>query len=78
MGDIIIPLPNGGTLRCGPGEFHAWGGTLSIHDANGEELLHWESTEWREDPESVIGAIFAAAAKPMDQLKSYASFRRKK
>jgi len=28
----------------------------------------WESTEWAEDPEGVMGAIFAAACKPWKEL----------
>ena len=61
MKELIIPLPNGKTLRCGPGEKHQYGGYLRICDKQGKELLYWDVNEWEEDGESVIGAVFAAA-----------------
>lgn len=66
--EIIIPLPNGGTLRCGEGSDCQWGGHLRICDPHGRELIRWVSTEWAEDPEVVIGAVFGAAIKPLEEL----------
>jgi hypothetical protein len=69
--EIKIPLPaNGGTLRCGPGRDTEWGGYVRICDPDGNEILYWESTEWEQEGEgeSVIGAIFNAANKPLDEL----------
>lgn len=67
-GEIVIPLSSGCTLRCGPGEEQSWGGYIRIHDPDGNEILHWSSTEWEEDPELVIGAAFAAAATSLEEL----------
>ena len=61
--ELIIPLPSGYDLRCGPGEQHQWGGYVVLTDPLGNERYHWDMYEWAEDPEGVIGAIFAATAK---------------
>jgi hypothetical protein len=68
--EIKIPLPNGGTLRCGPGEDHQWGGYLRICDPDGNEILYWDTAEWETEGEgeSVIGAIFNASTKPIEEL----------
>jgi len=70
--ELIIPLPNGGTIRCGKGERYQWGGYLRICDKRGRELLYWDSTEWETEGEgeSVIGAAFAAALKPVSKRGS--------
>jgi hypothetical protein len=68
--ELIIPLPNGGSLRCGQGEDHVWGGYVSICDSSGTDLLYWDKAEFEEDAESVIGAIFVAALQPIDTLKN--------
>lgn len=69
--ELTIPLPNGGTLRCGPGHDYDWGGYIRICDARGKELLYWESSEWelQGEGESVIGAAFAAALKPISEIR---------
>ena len=67
--EIVIPLPNRGTLRCGPGHTNRYGGYLRICDHRGRELLRWTSPEWEEDGEKVIGTIFAAASRPLGELK---------
>ena len=67
-GEIIIRLSNGGTLRCGKGEEYEHGGYLSVCDKNGDEIVRWESTEWAEDPEGVIGAVFGLANKPIFEI----------
>jgi hypothetical protein len=63
--EIIIDLPWGGTLRCGPGEEHRWGGYVRVCDEKGEELdgCYWDNQEWKEEPELVMGAIFSACIK---------------
>lgn len=66
----LIPLPNGGSLRCGPGKEHQWGGYVRICDENGKEIVYWDVAEWEEDSESVMGAIFSAAMTPLDELKA--------
>jgi hypothetical protein len=66
--ELIIPLPNGGSLRCGPGNVWSWGDYVRICDAEGNEILYWESSEWKDDAEAVMGAIFAASLKPIAEL----------
>jgi hypothetical protein len=68
MHDLVIPLPNGGSLRCGEGVDHQWGGDLRICDTEGFEILMWTADEWRDEPEEVIGAAFSAALKPIAEL----------
>ena len=69
--EIKIPLPNGGTLRCGQGGEFDWGGYLRICDKQGKELLYWDVNEWEQEGEgeSVIGAVFSAAIKPLSTIK---------
>ena len=59
--ELIIPLPNGYTLRCGEGDEYQWGGYVRICDKRGREMLYWSHEDWKEDSECVMGAIFAAA-----------------
>lgn len=68
MNELVIPLPNGGSLRCGEGELNTWGGYIRLCDAGENEILYWDVAEWEEDGESVIGAVFAAALKPLKEL----------
>ncbi len=68
MTEKIIPLPNGGTLRCGKGTVHVWGGSVRLCDPKGNEIHQWDAAEWQEDGESVMGAIFASALTPMAEL----------
>lgn len=66
--EIIIPLENGGSLRCGSGEFHLWGGYVRICDDEGNEMVYWDSQEFEEDAECVLGAVFAYAQKSLPQI----------
>lgn len=66
--EIVIPLPNGGSLRCGPGENHEHGAYIRICDADGIEIIYWDKAEWSETPELVIGAVFASALTSIDEL----------
>lgn len=59
---IVIPLLNGGSLICDAGEDYLYGGSLTVTYPDGREPLVWVSQEWADDPEQVIGAVFAAAA----------------
>jgi hypothetical protein len=65
--ELVIPLVNGCKLCCG-----AWGsqfgGDVTIRDADGNEILHWVATEWEEEPELVMGAIFGAASATKEEL----------
>ena len=70
--EIVIPLPNGGSLRCGPGEDHEHGGYIRICDAEGIEIIYWDNAEWAEEPELVMGAIFTSVLTPIDQLLAQA------
>jgi hypothetical protein len=66
--ELEIPLANGCRLCCGEGEDYRYGGYLRIIDKDNNEVLFWESTEWQEDPESVMGAVFSAALTPFEEL----------
>lgn len=66
--EIVLPLRSGCTLRCGGGEEHVWGGFLRICDPEENEILYWDASEWEEAGEEVIGAAFAAADKPLEEL----------
>jgi len=68
--EITIPLPNGGSLRCGPGEEYQYGSYLRICDPDGNEILYWDVAEWEAEGEgeSVIGACMSAAVKPLEEL----------
>jgi hypothetical protein len=68
--ELIIPLPNGGTLRCGPGEDNEWGGYLRICDKDGIEIVYWDKQEWQDEGEEVIGAVFACALLPIKDMLS--------
>ena len=37
-------------------------------DANGNERAYWESTEWAESPEEVMGAILGAMNTPKEDI----------
>ena len=60
--EIIIQLPWGGSLRCGEGDEHRWGGYVCVCDVDGEEIpgCYWDKQEWADEPELVMGAIFGA------------------
>lgn len=68
-GELIFPLANGGTLRCGEGELREHGGYIRICDEDGAELVFWDQNEWQEEPEEVIGAAFSYARTPIDEIK---------
>ena len=61
VGELIIPLPNGGTLRCGKGTDYLYGNYLRVCNAAGDEVVYWDKQEWADEPEQVIGAVFVAA-----------------
>lgn len=61
--EVRILLPSGGALCCSLD-----GQEVKIRDDQGHEILHWESTEWEEDPDGVMGAIFGAATSPLAKL----------
>ena len=70
--EIVIPLPNGGSLRCGPGDGHKHGGYIRICDAEEIEIIYWDKAEWAREPELVMGAVFASALTPIDLLLAQA------
>lgn len=65
---INIPLPGGGYLSCDPGEQCDFGGSVRLLDHEGNEVAMWDSSEWAEHPEGVMGAIFCAASLPVAQV----------
>ena len=66
--EIIIPLANGGSLRCGEGGIHQWGGYLRICDADGYEIAFWDALEIEDNAETTLGACFAMCEKPIPEL----------
>lgn len=71
MPELIVPLVNGGSLRCGEGDTYEYGSYLRICDPDGNEILYWDVEEWsssEDQGEHVIGAVFAAASQPLAQL----------
>lgn len=66
--EAVIPLPNGGTLRCGPDDTYMYGNFVRICDPDGNEILYWDQQEWAEEPVHVMGAIFGAAIKSIAEL----------
>jgi hypothetical protein len=56
--ECVVQLPNGHELRTpghpAPCEY------VRIVDASGNERVYWDSAEWQEDPEGVMGAIVGA------------------
>lgn len=66
--EIIIPLSNGGSIRCGEGENYQWGGYLRLCDADGNEIVYWDVLEIEEDAEQVVGACFAFAQKTIPTI----------
>jgi hypothetical protein len=59
--ELIIPLPNGGSLRCGQGDEYEHGGYVRVCDSNGKEKAYWDKDEWQRYPELVMGGIFREA-----------------
>lgn len=65
---LIIPLPNGGSLRCEEGEHYTWGGSVHLCDMDGNEIVMWSADEFSEDAECVIGAMFSMSLTPIETL----------
>tara|TARA_Y100000310_G_scaffold345019_1_gene461220 strand:+ start:7229 stop:7720 length:492 start_codon:yes stop_codon:yes gene_type:complete len=68
--ELIIPLINGGTLRCGKGTASQWGDYVRLCDEDGIEIVYWSYREWEDEGESVMGAIFSSALSPIEITKS--------
>ena len=66
--EIIIPLENGGSLRCCAGDYYMWGGSARICDAEGNEIIMWDCTEFEDDAESVLGAMFVFSQRSVPEL----------
>lgn len=64
--EVVVKLACGATLRSGAYESRcggpAAGEYVRLCEANGEEYLYWDSSEWAEDPELVMGAIINSAS----------------
>ena len=64
--EVVVRLADGSSLRSGVYEARrggpAAGEYARIVEANGQEYLYWDSSEWLDDPELVMGAIINTAA----------------
>jgi len=64
---LKIQLKNGNSIEVDDGAFpatiHRYGGAIRLINQDNHEVLVYASDEWKEDPEQVIGAFFAAVAK---------------
>ena len=59
--EVIVKLADGCTLRSGSNT-HMAGDYVRLCDESGEEIAYWDSSEWREEPVEVMGAIIRAAS----------------
>jgi len=60
-GDVVFALPNRQFLIVPSTELSPDGvGHIRILDVDGEELVYWDSAEWGDDPELVMGAIWGS------------------
>lgn len=61
--ECVLTLDNGMTLRTDTYADHPAGASyVRVCDPDGNEVAYWTYTEWQEDPQLVMGAIFGAAA----------------
>ncbi len=60
-GEVVVTLIDGWTLRSGDEHFTS-GGYVRLCQPNGHEYIYWDSSEWKADPELVMGAIINSAA----------------
>jgi hypothetical protein len=64
-GEVVVSLGNMWALRSGTYDSDApylCGDYVCITDGNGDEYLYWDSSEWRDDPALVMGAIINTMA----------------
>jgi len=54
---LRVELRNGCTIICGPGILYRHGAFLCLEDADSKEIVYYDSEEWQESPEEVIGAF---------------------
>lgn len=61
--EVVVKLANGNTLRSGSSSHDFTSGEyVSLCGPDGDEMLYWDSDEWRCDPVLVMGAIMNTAA----------------
>lgn len=58
--ECVVQLPHGSTVRTP--EHPADCEYVRIVGPNGNEVAYWDSAEWHEDPQGVMGAIMGAMA----------------
>ena len=59
--ELELHLKNGTTICSWSSDFQA-GDYVRVIDRDGNEVGYWNSTEWKEDPEHVMGAILRCAS----------------
>jgi len=58
MSETVIPLNHGYELCCESADDNPKGTNyVRVIDKNGEEEVYWDSQEWKDEPEVVMGAI---------------------
>lgn len=60
MTTLKVELKNGNVIESS-GNKYSYGAEVTIKNSKGEILGHWDSEEWRDDPECVMGAILSCA-----------------
>ena len=58
----VLVLDNGLRLLTFADDDHKAGSSVHVVNSGGREMFMWDCDEWREDPVSVMGAIFRAAS----------------
>jgi hypothetical protein len=61
INELIVYVAGGNTIRTG-GDKHKAGAYVRICNSEGKEIAYWDKQEWKDDPESVMGAILLCAA----------------
>ena len=60
-GEVVVHLLHGYTVRSSSEE-HLSGDYVRLCDPDGHELVYWDWTEWRDEPQLVMGAFIAVIA----------------
>jgi hypothetical protein len=60
--EFVVLMANGNTISTDTADDNPEGSSyVRVCDPHGNEIAYWDSAEWQEDPELVMGAILGAA-----------------